>query len=94
MVIKMYEAYTVVGERGQITLPKIIRDKAEIKSKERLIVKIENNNIYIVKEDVLLKKDKEKKMIEGYKAMANINKKLENDFKYATSEANDYLGDY
>lgn len=90
----MYESYTIVGERGQITIPKIIREKADIKSKQRLIVKIENNYICIVKEEVISKKNKDKKMIEGYKSMNKIDKKITNDFKYVVSEANEYLGDY
>ena len=64
-VIIMYESYAVVGERGQITLPKIIREKANIKSKERLIVKIENNSVLIEKEENLNKKNK--LMEKGYK---------------------------
>ena len=86
----MYESYAVVGERGQITLPKIIREKANIKSKERLIVKIENNSVLIEKEENLNKKNK--LMEKGYNDMRKIDLETTNDFKNSDSDIE--LGDY
>jgi AbrB family looped-hinge helix DNA binding protein len=90
----MFESYAVVGERGQITIPKIIRERAKIKSKEKLIVKIDNNTICIVKENHFKEKESKEKIIKGYKEMNMINKKLTNDFKHVLSDVNDSLGDY
>ncbi|HNW06005.1 MAG TPA: AbrB/MazE/SpoVT family DNA-binding domain-containing protein [archaeon] len=78
----MYESYTTVGERGQITLPKIIREKANIKPKSRLIVKIENQNIVI--EKPLSKKEKEKLMIDGYKKTSKLDLETAEDWKYTS----------
>ena len=80
----MYESYTTVGERGQITLPKIIREKANIKIKSKLIIKIENQNIVI--EMPLSKKEKEKLMIEGYKANRKLDLQTAEDWKYADAD--------
>ena len=53
----MYESVTVVGERGQITIPKTIREKEGLKKKDKVIVKIENDKIVV--EKALSKKEKE-----------------------------------
>ena len=45
----MYESITTVGERGQITLPKTIRDKEGLKKKDKVIVKLEDNKIIVKK---------------------------------------------
>ena len=58
----MYESVTTVGERGQITLPKIIREKEGLKSKDKVIVKIEGARIVV--EKTMSKKEKEKLMLE------------------------------
>jgi len=86
----MYEAYTVLGQRGQITIPKEIRDK--IKEKDRLLVKLKENNVTIQK--VVSDKEINKLMIEGYKKLAKIDKEILDDFKHIDSESNNFLGDY
>ena len=88
----MYESATVVGERGQITIPKAIREKEGLKTKDKVIVKIENNRIVV--EKILSKKENEKLMIEGYKKMAKIGQKIEDEMKYASKEADEMLDDY
>lgn len=88
----MYEAYTLVGQRGQITIPKEIRDKLNIKEKDKLFLTIKSNNVIVKK--VLSDNDLNKLMAEGYKKMHKIDKETIDDFKYVDSEANAYVGDY
>ncbi|MDO8537630.1 MAG: AbrB/MazE/SpoVT family DNA-binding domain-containing protein [archaeon] len=88
----MYESEAIVGERGQITIPKIIRKIEGIKPKDRLIVKIEDERIVV--EKALSKKAKEKLMIEGYKKMAKLDAETEEEWKFASKEADEMLDDY
>jgi AbrB family looped-hinge helix DNA binding protein len=88
----MYKAYTTVGQRGQITIPKEIRLKLNIGKKDRLLLKLHENNLII--EKTLNKKEKEKQMIEGYKVLTKINKETIDDFKYVDQENDDLIGDY
>lgn len=81
----MYESITVVGERGQITIPKIIREIEEIKAKDKVIVKIDYEKIVV--EKVLNKKETEKLMLEGYKKMAKLDKEIEEEMNYVGKEA-------
>ena len=88
----MYESVTVVGERGQITIPKDIREKEGLKPKDKVIVKIENNQIIV--EKALSKAEKEKLMAEVYKKMAKLDAEIEEEMKYVTQEADAMLVDY
>ena len=88
----MFESVTVIGERGQITIPKDIRDREGLKPKDRVIVKIEDNKIVVEKS--LSKKEKEKLMVEGYKKMAKLDKEIAEEMKYVSKEADAVLDDY
>ncbi|PIU21270.1 MAG: AbrB family transcriptional regulator [Candidatus Diapherotrites archaeon CG08_land_8_20_14_0_20_34_12] len=88
----MYESITVVGERGQITIPKIIREIEGIKAKDKVIVKIDNEKIIV--EKALSKKETEKLMIEGYKKMAKFDKEIEEEMDYVGKEADAMLDEY
>ncbi len=88
----VYEHISVVGERGQITIPKAIREKEGLKAQDRVVVKLENDRIVV--EKTLTKKEKEKLMAEGYKRMAHTDKELEEEMKYVSSEADAMLDDY
>ncbi|MFH1257702.1 MAG: AbrB/MazE/SpoVT family DNA-binding domain-containing protein [Candidatus Micrarchaeota archaeon] len=46
----MYGGICIVGERGQVTIPKIIRELGGIKSRDRLLMKMERKRIVIEKE--------------------------------------------
>lgn len=80
----MYESISIVGERGQITIPKIIRDKEHIRPKDEVIVKIEDGKLVVEKS--MGKKEKEALMIEGYKRMAKENEKLSEEMLAASAE--------
>ena len=88
----MYESITVVGERGQITIPKIIREKQGLGKKDKAIIRIENGKIVV--EKALGRKEREALMIEGYKKMAEIGQGLEKEMRYASKEADEMLDDY
>jgi AbrB family looped-hinge helix DNA binding protein len=88
----MYKGYTVVGQRGQITIPKEIRKKIKIKEKDKLLVTLKANNLIIKK--IVYDKEINALMVEGYKKMAAIDKETVNDFENVDSEANDYIGEY
>ncbi len=88
----MYESTTVVGERGQITIPKIIREKEGLKAKDKVIVKIENDKIVV--EKALSVSEKEKLMLEGYKKMAKLDKEMEEEMRFVSKEADEMLDDY
>lgn len=88
----MHKAYTSVGQRGQITIPKEIRDKLNIKEKDKLFVTVKSNNLIVKK--VLSDNDTNKLMAEGYKKQAKIDTETIDDFKQVDSEANDYIGEY
>jgi len=88
----MYEGYTIVGQRGQITIPKEIRDKIKLKEKDKLLVTLKANNLIVKK--VIPDKKINDLMVEGYKKMANTDKETVNDFENIDLEANDYIGDY
>ena len=88
----MYESVVVVGERGQVTIPKDIRDKEGIKPKDKVIVKIEDDKVVV--EKALSKKQKEALMAEGYKKMAKADKEIEEEWKYVSKEADAMLDEY
>lgn len=85
----MYEGISTVGERGQITIPKIIREKEKIKEKDRVRIKEEGGKITI--EKIEKKKHLKELLIEGYKKTAKLNEEIEEEWKYASSEADRYL---
>lgn len=88
----MYECISTVGERGQITIPKSIRDKEGIKEKDKVVVKLENEKIVV--EKVMGKKEKERLMAEGYKKMDKLNLQICKEWEAADKEANRFLDDY
>ena len=88
----MYEHVSVVGERGQITLPKAIRDKEGLKPEDKVIVKIEEDKIVV--EKLVSKQEKKRQMIEGYRYFSGLDGILEENFKYSSSEADAMLDDY
>jgi len=92
LVVFMYESVTVIGERGQITIPKIIREKEGLESKDKVIVKVENDKIVV--EKAMSTKEKEKLMAEGYKKMAEQDLKIEDEMQHASKEADEMLDDY
>jgi len=88
-VFLVLEAVSTVGERGQITIPKFIREKGGLKSKEKVVVKWENGKIVV--EKVLSKKQKEALMKEYYIKYAKLNEEIAEEMKYVSIEADRLL---
>ena len=88
----MHESIAVIGERGQITIPKDIREKEGLKPKDKVIIKIKDNKIVVEKS--LSKQEKEKLMIEGYKKMAKRDKEIAEEMKYVSREADAMMDEY
>ena len=88
----MYESEAVVGERGQITIPKAIREKEKLRKKDRVVVSIEGGRIVV--EKALGKKEKERLMAEGYKQLAKHSLEIEEEMKNVSGEADGMLDDY
>ena len=88
----MYDYVTVVGERGQITIPKSIRDKEGLKPKDKIIVKIEEERIVLEKQ--MTKREKHALMEEGYKKMARLDKEIAVEMRHVSKEADAMLDDY
>lgn len=88
----MYEGTSLVGERGQITLPKPLRLAKGILPKDRVVVKLEGEKIVVEKE--IGTKEKNRLLEEGYKKLAAVSLKLEKEMKYVSKEADRGLDDY
>jgi AbrB family looped-hinge helix DNA binding protein len=76
-----------VGERGQVTLPKELREKLDIHGGDKVIVHEEDGKITIEKpvgRDVLA---------EGYRQYAAESKAVEEEMAGVSRESNRYLGD-
>jgi len=91
-VIWLFESICAVGERGQITLPRVIRKIKGITGKDKVIVRLQNNNIVI--EKFLAKKQLEKDLIEGYKKMAKRDLQVCKDWEVIDKETDAMLDDY
>lgn len=90
----MYEGISIVGERGQITIPKIIREKEHIKEKDQLRV-IDNNGLITIEK--IRKKDKKeirKLLKERYQKYAKLDEQTMKDFEHADRDANRFLDEY
>lgn len=88
----MYESISVVGERGQITIPKTIRKIEGLKKKDKVMVKIEGGKIVV--EKIIPKKQKEELMKEYYKKYAKLDEETEEEWKYASTEADRLLDEH
>lgn len=91
-MIWLFESICAVGERGQITLPRVIRQIKGITGKDKVIVKLKNNDIVI--EKFLAKKQLEKELIEGYKKMAKRDLQVCKDWEVIDKETDAMLDDY
>ncbi len=74
-----------VGARGQITIPKQIREKREIQEGDEFEVIEEGSKL------VLSKKVDKEKLAEGYRRTAERDKKVAKEWSQASKEANRYL---
>jgi len=76
-----------VGERGQVTIPKELRDRRGISSGDEIeFVELDH-------EIVLKPPTDEARMAEGYQKYAERSRKLSEEMEVASSEATNFLGD-
>ncbi|WP_135304722.1 AbrB/MazE/SpoVT family DNA-binding domain-containing protein [Haloarcula amylovorans] len=76
-----------VGERGQVTIPKDLRDRFGIKGGDDVVIHEEAGKLVIerpVSREVLA---------EGYRQRAQQTRDLADEFEGVSSEANEHLGD-
>lgn len=80
-------ARRTVGERGQVTLPKDIRDRLGIEGGDEVLVRERDGRIVV--EKPVTRAD----LAEGYRARADRMRQLSAEFEGVSREANDQLGD-
>jgi len=88
----MFEKIVSVGERGQITIPKEVRDEEGIKPKDKLLFQRKNGKNMFKK--IIGKKELEKQIKEYYEKYYDFDKKIAEEWKYVSKEADAMLDDY
>lgn len=76
-----------VGECGQVTLPKELREKFDIHGGDEVIIHEENGKI------ILEKSVCRDELAEGYRQYAAASEVLEEEMKGVSRESNQYLSD-
>jgi len=76
-----------VGERGQVTLPKELREKLNIQGGDEVLVHEEDGKITIEKPV------SREELAEGYRQYAAASETLATEMADVSREANEYLGD-
>ncbi|WP_313694798.1 AbrB/MazE/SpoVT family DNA-binding domain-containing protein [Halorarum halobium] len=76
-----------VGERGQVTLPKELRDRLDIHGGDDVVVREQDGRIIIDKP--VTPAD----LAEGYRQTATRARELDEEMRWASREANEYLGE-
>jgi len=77
---------SIVGERGQITIPKNIRDYTGIKPKDSILVKVEGGKVVIEKLET--QKEDINKLKEYYQKYAKLHKEIAKDFESTLGDTN------
>ena len=75
-----------VGDRGQVTIPKNIREKENIKGGDRLEFSKEDGEIRIRK-----KKDLDQELKEAYRESTDRDEKVAEEWRHVSEEANEGL---
>jgi AbrB family looped-hinge helix DNA binding protein len=88
----MFEKIVSVGERGQITIPKELRDEEGIKPKDKILFQRKNGKNVFKK--ITSKKELESQIKEYYKKYYSFEKKIADDWKYVSKEADAILDEY
>lgn len=76
-----------VGERGQVTLPKELRDRLDIDGGDDVIIREEEGKIVV--EKPITAED----LAEGYRRRADRDREIAESFEGVSREANEQLGD-
>lgn len=76
-----------VGERGQVTLPKSIRERLGIDGGDEVLVREADGKVVI--EQPMSREE----LAAGYRATAERAREVSEEMEHASREADDYLGD-
>lgn len=76
-----------VGERGQVTIPKELRERFGIRGGDEVVVREEDGKIVIEKSTL------EDRLAEGYRRRAERDRDLDEEMAGVSREADDDLGD-
>ena len=76
-----------VGDRGQVTLPKALRDEFDISGGDEVAIRKESGKIII--EKPVTRED----MAAGYRARADLLRELDDEMAGVSQEADEYLGE-
>ena len=88
----MFEKIVCVGERGQVTIPKELRDEEGIKPKDKILFQRKNGKNTIKK--ITSKKELEVQIKEYYKKYYDFEKKINDEWKHVSKEADEMLDEY
>ncbi len=91
-VILLFESVCVVGERGQITLPKTIRKIKGILGKDKVIVKLKGEEIVV--EKMKTKKNSSALFKEYYQKYGKRDLAVCKDWELVDKETDAMLDDY
>lgn len=75
-----------IGDRGQVTIPKRLRDKENLRSGDELEFKEENGKIVLEKKEAL-----KEELIEGYKAMGEEQTEIAEEMIKSSEEVTERL---
>ena len=76
-----------VGERGQVTLPKELRERFDIHGGDEVVVHEEDRKIVIEKPTTC------EDLAEGYRRRSERDREIADAFEGVSREADEYLGD-
>lgn len=76
-----------VGERGQVTIPKELRDRFGIRGGDEVVIHEESGRLVI--ERPVSRED----LAEGYRRQGDRDREIDAEFDRVSTEANDRLGD-
>ena len=76
-----------VSERGQVTIPKDLRDRIGIRGGDELVV-VERGDEIVIEPPT-----DEERLAEGYRTRADRSRDLAEEMAGASTEANEHLGD-
>ena len=85
--ICMPEHHRTVGERGQVTIPRELRDQYGIEGGDEIDFIDTANGIWI------RPPSDDERLAEGYQERSDRSKQLAEEMEPASAEANQYLGD-
>ena len=88
----MFEKIVSVGERGQITIPKEVRDKEGIKPKDKILFQRKNGKNMFKK--ITSKKELEAQIKEYYEKYSDFEAKIAEEWKHVSKEADAMLDEY